>query len=339
MQCESDFLLKVTLLLSLTEKHYLVSAFFIFFAPENRLSMNANEIILTITGSDGSGGSGVQADIRMISQLGGVTASAITSITVQNTLGIQQFYDLPAATVRQQVEAIINDLQPKVVKIGLLRRVDVVEMLADVLQKYRPRHVVYAPVLKSTRGDELVSSEVYKSIERLILPLCTVVLEPTDLPVGQRRHGRANQLSSAVAFFLSRGEEPGMAMLHARTQLRQLPANYVDDSSRSATLYNQFLDEVECYFNRYADVAFYAEQLNVTPRYLGQVTRRHASRSPKAIIDERILQEICTLLASYDKPLKEVARLLGFSSQAHLSRFFKKHKGLSPSDYKHKASI
>ena len=99
MQCESDFLLKVTLLLSLTEKHYLVSAFFIFFAPENRLSMNANEIILTITGSDGSGGSGVQADIRMISQLGGVTASAITSITVQNTLGIQQFYDLPTMSI------------------------------------------------------------------------------------------------------------------------------------------------------------------------------------------------------------------------------------------------
>ena len=67
--------------------------------------------ILTITGSDGTGGSGVQADIQLISALGGAAASAITSITVQNTLGIQEFHDLPASVVRQQVEAIINDEQ------------------------------------------------------------------------------------------------------------------------------------------------------------------------------------------------------------------------------------
>ena len=98
------------------------------------------DTILTITGSDGTGGSGVQADIRFISQMGGVAASAVTSITVQNTLGIQQFYDLPAPVVRQQVEAIVNDLQPQVVKIGLLRRIDVVEAIADVLRRYS-RHM------------------------------------------------------------------------------------------------------------------------------------------------------------------------------------------------------
>ena len=63
--------------------------------------------------------------------MGGVAASAVTSITVQNTLGIQEFHDLSATVVRQQVEAIINDLQPQVVKIGLLRRSEVVVALAD----------------------------------------------------------------------------------------------------------------------------------------------------------------------------------------------------------------
>ena len=92
---------------------------------------------------------------------------------------------------------------------------------------------------------------------------------------------------------------------------------------------------MERFFNRYADVAFYAEQLNVSPRYLGQVTRRIATRSPKAIIDERIVQEICLLLGHANMSLKEVASQLGFSSQAHLSRFFKKHKGVSPSAYQH----
>ena len=100
------------------------------------------QTILTITGSDGTGISGVQADIQLIHELGGVAASVITSITVQNTLGIQEFHDLPASVVRQQVEAIINDLQPQVVKIGLLRRIDVVEALADVLRRYKPQHII-----------------------------------------------------------------------------------------------------------------------------------------------------------------------------------------------------
>ena len=311
--------------------------FFCYFAAEikvkdYRLKMAAT--ILTITGSDGTGGSGVQADIRFISELGGVAASAVTSITVQNTLGIQEFHDLPASVVRQQVEAIVNDLQPQVVKIGLVRRIDVVETLVDVLKKYQPRHIVYAPVLKSTKGEQLVSEKVYDAIKRLLIPICTVVLEPSDLPVGSRKHGSANQLASAVAFYLSREEEVDEAMLHARTYLKQLPADYADGNSRSEELYNQFLNAVEHFFNRYADVAFYAEQLNVSPRYLGQVTRRIAERSPKSIIDERITTEIALLLTKTNKPLKEIAQQLGFSSQAHLSRYFKKQKGVSPSQYK-----
>lgn len=278
----------------------------------------------------------MQADIRFISALGGMAASAITSITVQNTLGIQEIHDLPASVVRQQVEAIVNDLQPEVVKIGLLRRIDVVEALVDVLKKYQPRHIVYAPVLKSTKGEQLVSDKVYEAIERLLIPMCTVVLEPSDLPIGPRRHGHANQLASAVAFYLSHGEEVDDAMLHARTYLKQLPADYADGNNRSEELYNQFLNAVERYFNRYADVAFYAEQLNVSPRYLGQVTRRIADRSPKSVIDERITTEIALLLTTTSKPLKEIADQLGFSSQAHLSRFFKKQKGFSPSEYKSK---
>lgn len=298
--------------------------------------MNMNKTILTITGSDGSGGSGVQADIRFIGKLGGKAASVVTSITVQNTLGIQLFHDLPAVVVRQQMEAIVNDLQPQVVKIGLVRRTDVVETLAELLQKHRPRHIIYAPVLQSTKGEQLVSPTVYEAIQRLLVPLCTVVLEPSDLPTTPRRHGHANQLASAVAYYLSLGETTEQALLHARTFLRQLPADYTDGNNRSKELYNQFLDAVERYFNRYADVSFYAEQLNVSPRYLGQVTRRIADRSPKAIIDGRITTEIASLLTTTNRPLKDIAGSLGFSSQAHLSRFFKQRKGLSPTEYQQK---
>lgn len=294
--------------------------------------MNPTRAILTITGSDGTGGSGVQADIRFISRLGGVAASAITSITVQNTLGIQEFYDLPASIVHQQVEAIINDLQPQVVKLGLLRRIDVVEAVAEVLSHYRPRHVIYAPVKESAHGERLLSPQVYEAIERLILPLCTVVLEARQ----EGPHGTANQLSSVVAVLLNRGEQPDEAIRHAHELLADLPVGYVESMGRSGELYNQFLDAVERFYYRYADVAFYAEQLNVSSPYLGQVTRRIAGRSPKAIIDERITAEIVSLLTTTTYPLKEIAHRLGFSSQAHLSRFFKKQKGISPLQYRQK---
>ena len=306
-----------------------VSPFFSSFAPMNKA-------ILTITGSDGTGGSGVQADIQLISKLGGTAASVITSITVQNTLGIQEFHDLPASVVRQQVEAIINDLQPQIVKIGLLRRIDVVEMLAEVLQRYQPRHIIYVPVLTSAKGEQLVEHRVYQAIEKLLIPMCTVVLAPSDLAETPLRHGRANQLASALAYYLSHDEKVSDAMLHAQAYLKQLPADYADGNSRSEELYNQFLDAVEHYYNRYADVAFYAEQLNVSPRYLGQVTRQITGRSPKAIIDERITTEIETLITTTNKPLKDVAQLLGFSSQAHLSRFFKKRRGVPPTEFQHK---
>ena len=290
--------------------------FFCYFARhkgDNTKKMNTT--ILTITGSDGTGDSGVQADIRLICELGGKAASAITSITVQNTLGIQEFHDLPAAVV--------------------LRHTEVVGMLADVLRKYKPRHIIYVPVLKSTKGERLVSPSVYEAIERLLLPLCTIVLAPSDLPVGPRRHGQANKLASALAYYLSLGETEADAMLHAQTYLKTLPADYADGNSRSEELYNQFLTAVERNYSHYADVAFYAEQLNVSAKYLGQVTRRIANRSPKAIIDDRIITEIVALLTSTNRPLKDIAQRLGFSSQAHLSRFFKKHKGLSPTEYQH----
>ncbi|MDE5999169.1 MAG: helix-turn-helix domain-containing protein, partial [Bacteroidaceae bacterium] len=89
------------------------------------------------------------------------------------------------------------------------------------------------------------------------------------------------------------------------------------------------------FYHRYSDVAFYAEQLGVSARYLGQVTRSIAQRSPKAMIDERITEEITQLLTT-NKPLKEIAQMLGFSSQAHLSRFFKKQKGQAPSALRQK---
>ena len=173
---------------------------------------------------------------------------------------------------------------------------------------------------------------MYHTIQEQLIPLCTIVLEPSDLPAGIRQHGHANQLAAALAYYLSCGEAVNEAMLHARSYVSQKPKGYTENNSRSGELYNLFLDAIDRFCHHYSDVAFYAEQLGVSARYLGQVTRSIAHRSPKAMIDERITSEITTLLTSTNKPLKEIATLLGFSSQAHLSRYYKKQKGVAPSE-------
>jgi len=296
--------------------------------PE-QFSNQQGKTILTITGSDGTGESGIQADLRFIHEMGGTAASVITSITAQNTLGIQEFYDLPATAVTLQMEAIINDLQPAVVKIGLLRRIDVVVSIARLLRRYCPEHVIYAPVVESARGERLLSDDVFEAISRLILPLCTVVMD--NLPQGP--HGRANQLSSTVAVLLCRGESPEEALLHAHQLMDSRQRVTTVPCSRSDELFRLFTNAVERYYKHYADVAFYAEELNVSQRYLGQVTRRIANSSPKAIIDRRITKEIIALITTTAYSLKEIAAMVGFSSQAQLSRFFKKQTGVSPSSY------
>ena len=126
-------------------------------------------MILTITGSDSTGGSGVQADIKTIFELGGYAVSAITSITVQNTLGIQEFFDIPAEIVSGQIEAIMNDMQPDIVKIGMIRRVETLNVVIDALTRYRPAHIIYAPAIWSSQGDALMTEDVVSQIKYRLL--------------------------------------------------------------------------------------------------------------------------------------------------------------------------
>ena len=315
------------------------------------LQSNSSEMktILSITGSDGTGGSGVQADIRTITALGTKDATAITSITAQSTLGIQSFFDLPAAVVGSQIEAIFNDEEPQTVKIGMLRRTDVVVTVAEILKRYRPKHIIFDPVVRSANGDELMSAEVMQAVRKHLLPLCTLVIvraEDKDLFKIQNQkllvinklqgHGHGNLLSSAIAVMLSRGADLPTAIAEAEKYLEQLSPEPTEQNGRAAALYNRFLDSVERFFAHYNDVAFYAEQLNVSSRYLAQVTKRFAGKSPKTMIDERIVREIEQRLRHSDQTVQEIAIGLGFSSQAQLSRFFRKMRHLSPTQYRNK---
>lgn len=311
--------------------------------------MGTHSPILTITGSDSTGGSGVQADIKTISALGGYAVSAITSITVQNTLGIQEFFDLPAEIVSGQIEAIINDIQPQIVKIGMIRSVSVLSVVVDALVRYKPRFVVYDPVVYSKRGDALMSDDVLCQVRHRLLPLCSLVIvngnDAGSLLGGSEHlniyqltgmdvHGMANGFSSAVAVYLSNGEPMDRAIAMARNYVGQQVNRTVDLRGRSSELYNEFLVAIEHHCRKNRDVHFYADCLNVSSRYLAQVTRRICGKAPKNIIDESMIKEIEVSLDTTDRTVQEVAYDFGFSSQAHFAKFFKKMKGLTPSEFR-----
>ena len=301
--------------------------------------MKTIQPILTITGSDSTGGSGVQADIRTISELGGYAVSAITSITVQNTLGIQAFFDVPAEIVSGQIEAIMNDIQPSIVKVGMIRRVETLEVVIDALTKYRPDYIIYAPAIWSSNGDALMTEDVVSQIRYRLLPLCSVVVarkKENDIILldNANSHGLTNRFSSALAVYLNQGKKMEDALAMAQDFINVELTRESNLQGRSSELYNQFISQVNNFCRTYSDVHFYADQLNVSSRYLAQVTRRISCKTPKAIIDEYIVKEIERELSTTTHTVQEIANTFGFSSQAHLTKFFKKMKGVTPSAFR-----
>ena len=109
--------------------------------------MNTPSIVLTIAGSDSSGGAGIQADIKAISALGSYACSVITSVTAQNTLGVQGIHPIPTDMVRQQIESVMDDLHPEAIKIGMVCDKDIAHTIAGCIRRYQPRWVVYDPVM------------------------------------------------------------------------------------------------------------------------------------------------------------------------------------------------
>ncbi|MCH4182468.1 MAG: hydroxymethylpyrimidine/phosphomethylpyrimidine kinase [Prevotella sp.] len=305
--------------------------------------------ILTITGSDSTGGSGVQADIKTISALGGYALSAITSITIQNTLGIQAFYDIPAETVKGQMEAIINDMQPDVVKIGMIRNISTLQAIVGELIQYRPQYILYDPIVYSSNGDQLMSNDVILQIRHLLLPLCSIVImrkNESELILGKNSsvhvlylddhqiHGQTNAFSSAIAVYLSRGLSEEEAVREARDYINLQVSRAQGPQSRSTELYNEFVDTVARHFQTNSDVAFYANCLNVSSRYLAQVTHRISGKSPKNIIDKTVTDAIEMELKTTRKTIQEIAYDFHFLSQAHFTKFFKKQTGLTPVAYR-----
>lgn len=131
--------------------------------------------VLTIAGSDPSGGAGIQADIKTITSLGGYAASAITSLTIQNTLGVKSIFPVPSSVVSEQINVVMDDVAPHSIKIGMVKDADIVRSIVESIKKYKPTFVVYDPVMVSTSGHKLIDDNVLDYIQKKLFPLAHLI--------------------------------------------------------------------------------------------------------------------------------------------------------------------
>lgn len=130
---------------------------------------------LTIAGSDSGGGAGIQADLKTFSALGVFGMSAITAITAQNTLEVRSVQNIDVKIIRDQIAAVFDDIGTDAVKIGMLGTPDIIEVVAEQLEKYQPSHVVLDPVMISKGGHHLLEEKAVSALSSVLLPLASLV--------------------------------------------------------------------------------------------------------------------------------------------------------------------
>lgn len=137
--------------------------------------MTHKKNVLTIAGSDSSGGAGIQADLKTFEALNVYGASVITSVTAQNTLGVQSVYDLPAKFIAQQLESVFSDIEISAVKIGMLKRTDFINVIHNMLESQPNLKIVLDPVMVSTSGHSLIDEDAKKALAEQLFPLTDLI--------------------------------------------------------------------------------------------------------------------------------------------------------------------
>jgi hydroxymethylpyrimidine/phosphomethylpyrimidine kinase len=132
-------------------------------------------IILTIAGSDSSGGAGIQADIKAISATGSYACSVITAITAQNTLGVLAIFPIPLEHIEKQLDAVFTDLNVVAVKVGMLADGDIIKIVVAKIKQYQPKFLVVDPVMITTSGESLLAQPAIGILKSELLPLANII--------------------------------------------------------------------------------------------------------------------------------------------------------------------
>lgn len=356
--------------------------------------MTQRPFILSITGSDNSGESGIQADIKTITALEGEALTAVTTVTIQTNDSIQSITDLPKHLIIGQVKAAIDSFHPVAVKIGMVREAETIRALRD--EVVGARKLILAPGVLCSCGRELLNDDAIAAWMTSLIPLATIlILRQNEAQMllkreittsddmleaarsfialgaqsvfikggktvegrltallltenghqsfssqnvaGWQRHGVGAAFSSAVATRLAMADSVEDAIKNAHEYMHSQVVYAVERNSYSykpSDIFNNFMNAIADHHTEAHDVAFYADQLNISTHYLNNVTRRVVLKSPKEIISGYLLNEAYTLLRTSRLGIAQVAERLGFSSLPAFSKWFTSLAGLSPVAYR-----
>ena len=131
--------------------------------------------VLTIAGSDSSGGAGIQADLKTMLANGVYGMSAITALTAQNTLGVTDVMDVSADFLAKQLDAVFSDIFPDAVKIGMVSQSSLIEVIGSKLSYYKAKNIVVDPVMVATSGSKLINDNAIDKLCATLFPIATVI--------------------------------------------------------------------------------------------------------------------------------------------------------------------
>ena len=165
--------------------------------------------VLTIAGSDSCCGAGVQADIKTINELGAYGTCAVTAITVQNTLGVSSVFAVPASFVGRQIDAVVSDLGTDTVKTGMLANEEIVEIVCEMVKKHKLKKIVVDPVIKSHKGERLLSLEGVNKLRSDLIPLSCLVTPniPEAEVLTDRKINNLSDIKNAARAIYEQGAE------------------------------------------------------------------------------------------------------------------------------------
>ena len=133
------------------------------------------QAVLSIAGSDSSGGAGIQADIKTITSLGEYGMTVITALTAQNTMGVRAVEDVSVPMVEEQIDAIFQDIRPQAVKLGMISTPEIMEAICRKLVEYKAENIVVDPVMVATSGSILMESRTLQTLKEKLIPLADII--------------------------------------------------------------------------------------------------------------------------------------------------------------------
>lgn len=188
---------------------------------------------LTIAGSDSSGGAGIQADLKTFSALGVYGATAVTAVTVQNTMGVKYVQALPPQVVYDQIVTVLEDINIDAVKIGMVNDAATLTAIVDALKRHRPKFLAVDPVMVSTSGCPLIQPDALDIIKERLLPLADIVtpnIHEAFVLAGRKTSNGDDNIYSEI-------DETALTIMCSGVKALLIKGGHIDGKTKKDCLY------------------------------------------------------------------------------------------------------